>query len=69
MSRGLPNTNIISDEDLTELLASTEGTAPEEIERGAAKLEIAPPERAIIIDIAKAELPDHEDRDDKIDDQ
>lgn len=59
---------MISDEDLTELLAGAEGTAPEEIERGAAKLKIAPRKRAIIVDIDKAQLPDKEGRGNESDD-
>jgi len=43
--------DMISDEELTELLADTEGTTPEEIERGAAELDIVPPEEATIVDI------------------
>lgn len=43
--------DIVSDEELTELLANAEGTTPEEIERGAAELEIAPPEEATIVDV------------------
>ena len=39
----------ISDEGLTELLADTEGITPEEIERGAVELEIAPPEEATVV--------------------
>ena len=51
MSREPPDADIISDEELTELLADAEGTTPEEIERGAAKFEIASPERATIVDV------------------
>ena len=51
MSREPPDADMISDEELTELLADAEGTTPLEIERGAAKLEIAPPERATIVDV------------------
>ncbi|WP_154020507.1 hypothetical protein [Halorubrum halophilum] len=51
MSRELSDADMISDEELTELLADAEGTTPQEIERGAAKLEIAPPERATIVDV------------------
>jgi len=42
--------DMVSDEELTALLADAEGTTPEEIERGAAKLEIAPPEEATVVD-------------------
>jgi hypothetical protein len=41
----------LSDEELTELLAEAKGTAPEEIERGAAELDIAPPEEATVVDV------------------
>ena len=43
--------DMVSDEELTELLANAEGTTPEEIERGAAELEIAPPEEATVVDV------------------
>jgi len=69
MSREPPDVDIISDEELTALLADAEGTTPEEIERGSAKLDIAPPERATIVDIDKAELPDDGGGGDEIDDQ
>jgi len=42
--------DMVSDEELTALLADAEGTTPEEIERGAAELEIAPPEEATVVD-------------------
>jgi hypothetical protein len=51
MSRDPFDAEIISDEELTELLADAEGMTTQEIERGAAKLEIAPPERATIVDV------------------
>lgn len=52
MSREAPaDADMVSDEELTELLADAEGTTPEEIERGAAELEIAPPEGATVVDI------------------
>ena len=51
MSREPPDPDMISDEELTELLADAEGTTPREIKRGAAKLEIASPERATIVDV------------------
>ena len=52
MSREAPaDADMISDEELTELLADAEGTTPEEIERGAAELEIAPPEEATVVDV------------------
>ncbi len=49
MSREAPaDADVVSDEELTELLADAEGATPEEIERGAAGLEIAPPEEATV---------------------
>jgi len=52
MSREAPaDADMVSDEELTELLANAEGTTPEEIERGAAELEIAPPEEATVVDV------------------
>jgi len=52
MSREAPaNADTISDEELTELLADAEGTTSEEIERGAAELDIAPPEEATVVDV------------------
>ena len=51
MSREAPaDADMVSHEELTVLLADAEGTTPEEIERGAAELEIAPPEEAIVVD-------------------
>ena len=51
MRRGaLADADMISDEELTELLADIEGMTPEEIEHGAAELEIAPPEEATVVD-------------------
>ncbi|WP_231741184.1 hypothetical protein [Halorubrum sp. CBA1125] len=51
MSRKAPaDADIISDEELTELLADAEGTTPEEIERGAAELDLASPEEATVVD-------------------
>jgi hypothetical protein len=52
MSREAPaDADMVSDEELTELLANAEGTTPEEIKRGAAELEIAPPEEATVVDV------------------
>ena len=52
MSREAPaDADIISDEELTVLLAEAEGRTPEEIEHGAAEIEIAPPEEAIAVDV------------------
>ena len=51
MRRGaLAGADIISDEELTELLADIGGMTPEEIEHGAAELEIAPPEESTVVD-------------------
>ena len=51
MSREAPaDADMVSDEEFTELLADAEGTTPEEIERGAAELDIAPPEEATVVD-------------------
>lgn len=50
MSHKAPgDADTISDEKLTELLTEAEGTTPEEIERGAAELNIAPPEEATVV--------------------
>jgi len=50
MSREAPaNTDTISDEELAELLADAEGTTPEKIKRGAAEIDIAPPEEATVV--------------------
>jgi len=47
MSREAPgDADMASVEDLTELLADAEGTTPEDIERGAEELAIAPPWQA-----------------------
>ena len=52
MSREAPaDADMVSDEELTKLLADAEGTTPEEIERGAAELDIAPPEEATVVDV------------------
>jgi antitoxin component of MazEF toxin-antitoxin module len=51
MSRENPgDADMVSDEEFTELLADVEGTTPEEIERGAVELDIAPPEEATVVD-------------------
>lgn len=51
MSREAPaDADMVSLEELTELLAEAEGTSPEEIERGAEEFEIAPPEEATVVD-------------------
>lgn len=52
MSREAPaDADMVSDEELTKLLADAEATTPEEIERGAAELDIAPPEEATVVDV------------------
>lgn len=51
MNRDTPaDADIISVEELTELLADAEGRTREEVERGAAEIEIAPPEEAAVVD-------------------
>lgn len=42
--------DMVSVEELTELLACVEGTTPEEIERGAEELAIAPPWQADVVE-------------------
>ena len=52
MSREPPaDADMISDEELTDLLADAEGTTPEEVKRGAVELDTAPPEEATVVDI------------------
>ena len=52
MTREAPaDADIISDEELTALLAEAEERRPGEIERGAAEIEIAPPEEATVVDV------------------
>ncbi|MGQ3330904.1 hypothetical protein [Halorubrum sp. FL23] len=54
MSHKTPaNVDTISDEELTHLFADAEGTTLEEIEHGAAELDIAPPEDATVVDVDK----------------
>ena len=51
MTREPPtDADIISDKELTDLLAEAEGRTPEEVERGAAEIDIAPPEEATVVD-------------------
>jgi len=54
MSRESPagedEADILSPEELTELLADATDTTPEDIDRGAAELEIAPPGEATVVD-------------------
>lgn len=40
---------VLTPEELSELLADATGTDPEEIEHGAAELKIAPPEEADVV--------------------
>lgn len=42
---------VLSMDELTELLAEVEGTTPEELERQAEEFDIAPPEDATIVGI------------------
>lgn len=52
MNRKAPvNADMVSDEELTELLANAEGTTPETIDREASDLEIAPPEETTVVDV------------------
>jgi hypothetical protein len=51
MSREAPaEDEVLTPEELSEVLADATGTDPEEIERGAAELEIAPPEEADVVE-------------------
>ncbi len=50
MSRKAPAENeVLTPEELSEVLAEATGTTAEEIERGAAELEIAPPEEGTVV--------------------
>lgn len=49
MSREPATEDILTPEELSELLAEATGTSPEEIEEGA-NLEIAPPEEGTVVD-------------------
>lgn len=50
MSREAPaEKDVLTDEELTEVLADATDTTPEEIERGAEEIEIAPPEEATVV--------------------
>lgn len=49
MSGESPTEDVLSVDELTELLADTTGTTPEEIEQGATNIEIAPPEEATVV--------------------
>jgi len=42
--------NALSPEEVTALLAEATGSTPEEIERGAEEIEIAPPEEAEVVE-------------------
>ena len=66
MSRESPVEDALSPRELSELLAEVEGTTADEIERGAAELEIAPPEEADVVGYGKHDgehgfLPDPSD--------
>ena len=50
MCQESPVEDALTPEELAQLLAEGEGTTPEAIERGAAELEIAPPDEAIVVD-------------------
>ena len=50
MTQESPVEDALTLEELSEVLAEVEGTTPEEIERGAAGLEIAPPEEATVVE-------------------
>ncbi|MFC4990491.1 hypothetical protein [Saliphagus infecundisoli] len=52
MSQGSSAEDALSLEELSEILADATGTTPEEIEQGAAEIEIAPPEEATVLDDA-----------------
>ena len=45
-SREDPSEEVISIDELTEILAEAEGVTPEEIEQGAEELDLATPEKA-----------------------
>ena len=50
MSREAPvEEDVLTVEELTELLAETTDTTPEEIERGAGELNLTPPEEARVV--------------------
>ena len=44
-----PSEEVISMDELTEILAEAEGVTPEEIEQGAEELDLAPPEEATLL--------------------
>lgn len=50
MSREVPEEEVLTVDELTELLAEVTGTTPEEIERGAAELDLALPWEAEIVE-------------------
>lgn len=50
MSRESPAEGALSPQELSKLLAEVEGTTADEIERGAERIEIAPPEEATVVD-------------------
>ena len=45
-----PAEDILSMDELTEVVADTTGKTPEEIERGAETIDLIPPEEATVID-------------------
>jgi len=49
MSQEPPAEEILSSEELSEVLADAEGTTAEDIERGAERMEIEPPEEAEVV--------------------
>ena len=48
-SREGSSEEVISMDELTEILAEAEGVTPEEIEQGAEELDLAPPEEATVL--------------------
>ena len=48
-SREDPSEEVISMDELTEILAEAEGVTPEEIKQGAEELDLAPPEEATVL--------------------
>jgi hypothetical protein len=53
MSQGLPAEDALSPEELSEVLAEATGRTAEEVERGAAEMEFAPPEEATVVEDAE----------------
>lgn len=50
MSQESPAEDALTLEELSEVLAETTGRTAEEVERGAAEMEFAPPEEATVVD-------------------